>query len=139
LGAGYPRDGVKKYGVSHKKKRALRVMNFGGETVWCKREGKRQCEFQAIKNPHWAGFFYYQQSLSAQTYVFIAIVNVADNERGLQRCDVASCRAFSAIFNGEGDFLTFIKRFVVITLDSREMHEYIFAAIIGSDKAKTFI
>ena len=36
----------------------------------------------------------------------------------LQRSYVASCRAFSAAFDGEGDFLTFIQGFVAIVLDS---------------------
>jgi len=91
------------------------------------------------KKPARGGFFYYQQVLSAQTIVFIAVVSVADNARGLQRGNVTRCWAFGAIFNGEGNLLTFIKSFVVVALDSREMDEYVLAAIVRSDKAKTFI
>jgi len=32
--------------------------------------------------------------------------------------------------------LAFIKRFVVITLDSREVYEYIFAAVVRGDEPK---
>jgi hypothetical protein len=89
------------------------------------------------QKPARAGSFHYQQSLSAQAIAFIAIVNVAD--KGLQRSDVAGCRAFRAIFNGERNLLAFIKGLEAVTLDSREMYEYIFAAVVRSDKAKTFI
>jgi|GEM_PF-6436030 len=74
---------------------------------------------------------------TAQTRVFIAVVNLTDNERGLDNSYVACCRAFSTIFNGEGNLLTFIQSFVAIALNSREVYEYIFATVVRSDKAKT--
>ncbi len=36
-------------------------------------------KIKVIKNPRWAGLFYYHESLTAQTIVFIAIVSVTDN------------------------------------------------------------
>ncbi len=44
----------------------------------------------------------------------------------LQAGYVASCRAFSAAFDGEGHFLTFVQRFVTLVLDSREVYEHVF-------------
>ena len=44
----------------------------------------------------------------------------------LQAYNVTSCWAFSAAFDGEGNFLTFIQRFVAIVLDSREVYEHVF-------------
>ncbi|CDN02842.1 conserved hypothetical protein [Klebsiella quasipneumoniae subsp. quasipneumoniae] len=57
----------------------------------------------------------------------------------LQRSYVASCRAFSAAFDGEGDFLTFVQGFVAIVLDSREVYEHVFRAIVRSDEAEAFV
>lgn len=57
----------------------------------------------------------------------------------LQAGYVASCRAFSAAFDGEGNFLTFVQRFVTIVLDSREVYEHVFRAIVRSDEAKAFV
>lgn len=96
-------------------------------------------QHQGNKKPAQGGFFCYRQSWSEQTSVFLAVVSAADNEGRLERRNVASCRTFSAIFNGEGNFLSFIKRFVVITLDSRKVYEYIFATVVWSNEAKTFI
>ena len=86
-----------------------------------------------------AGFFSLSVALTAQAIAVIAVVRLADNQRGLQGSNVASCRAFSAVFDGEGNFLTFIQGFVAVALDCREVYEYIFAAVVRSDKAKTFI
>lgn len=49
------------------------------------------------------------------------------------------CRAFSAAFDGEGHFLTFVQRFVTIVLDSREVYEHVFRAIVRSDEAEAFV
>jgi hypothetical protein len=115
------------------------ILFLWGEPPVLSEEGRLIRQTACNKKPAQGGFIYYQQSLSAQAIAFIAIVNVADNERGLQRSDVAGCRAFRAIFNGERNLLAFIKGLEVVTLDCREMYEYIFAAIVRSDKAKTFI
>ncbi len=56
----------------------------------------------------------------------------------LQRSYVASCRAFSAAFDGEGYFLTFVQGFVAIVLDS-EVYEHVFRAIVRSDEAEAFV
>jgi len=77
--------------------------------------------------------------LTAQAVAFIAIVSIADNKRGLQRGNITCSRAFSAAFDGEGDFLSFIQGFIVVALNCREVYEYIFAAVVRRDKAKTFI
>lgn len=57
----------------------------------------------------------------------------------LQAGYVTSCRAFSAAFDGEGHFLTFVQRFVTIVLDSREVYEHVFRAIVRSDEAEAFV
>jgi hypothetical protein len=57
----------------------------------------------------------------------------------LQAGYVTSCRAFSAAFDGEGNFLTFIQRFVAIVHDSGEVYEYIFRTVIRSDEAEAFV
>ena len=60
-------------------------------------------------------------------------------KQSLQAYNVTSCWAFSAAFDGEGNFLTFIQRFVAIVLDSREVYEHVFRAIVRSDEAETFV
>lgn len=90
------------------------------------------------KKPAQGGFFL-SQRLTAQAVAFIAIVNACDNQRVLQCSDVCRCRAFCAVFDGEGDLLAFIQGFVAIALNSRKVYEYIFAAVIRRNKAKTFI
>lgn len=57
----------------------------------------------------------------------------------LQAGYVASCRAFSAAFDGEGNFLTFVQRFVTIVLNSGEVYEHVFRTVIRSNKAEAFI
>ena len=57
----------------------------------------------------------------------------------LQAYNVTSCWAFSAAFDGEGNFLTFIQRFVAFVLDSREVYEHVFRAIVRSDEAEAFV
>ena len=42
-------------------------------------------------------------------------------------------------FDGEGHFLTFVQRFVTIVLDSREVYEHVFRAIVRSDEAEAFV
>jgi len=96
-------------------------------------------EIQAIKNPLVAGFFSLSVALTAQAIAVIAVVRLADNQRGLQGSNVASCRAFSAVFDGEGNFLTFIQRFVTISHDSREVNEQVFRTVVRSDEAEAFV
>ena len=66
-------------------------------------------DFLSINKRVAGGFFYFK-------YEFFQI-------RRLQAGYVTSCRAFSAAFDGEGHFLTFVQRFVTIVLDSREVYE----------------
>jgi len=96
-------------------------------------------ERQITKNPAPGGVLYHLLTLTAQAIAVIATVSVNDNQRGLQWGNVTRCRTFGAIFDGEGNLLTFIKSFVAVALDCREMYEYIFAAIVWSDETKTFI
>lgn len=67
------------------------------------------------------------------------MVSAADNERKLKRCYVSGCRAFRTTFNSERHFLAFIKGLEIIALNCRKMHEYILAAVVRSDKTKTFV
>lgn len=42
-------------------------------------------------------------------------------------------------FGIEGNFLTLFKGFEAVSLDCGKMYKYIFAAVIVSNKAKTFV
>ena len=56
-----------------------------------------------------------------------------------ERHYIYCCRAFGTIFNSKFNFLVFVQRTEVITLNRREVHEHIFTAIFRSNKAKAFI
>ena len=74
--------------------------------------------------------------LAAPVYTIIAIAR--ETLIQLQRDNVASCWAFLAVFDGELNLLAFVQRFEIVALNSREMYEYIFAAIVRSNETKTF-
>jgi hypothetical protein len=51
---------------------------------------------------------------------------------------VNSCRAFLAVLNFKLNVLAFGQSFEAVTLDCREVYEYIFAAVSRSNETKTF-
>ena len=53
-------------------------------------------------------------------------------------CYVNSSRTFLAVLNFELNVLAFCQSFEAITLNSREVYEYVFATICRSNEAKAF-
>ena len=63
---------------------------------------------------------------------------ICNDARVLRGDNVVGTWAFFALADFEADALVFIQRGVAVHLDLRMMHEQILAAVIGSDKTKTF-
>ncbi len=57
----------------------------------------------------------------------------------LDRHYVSSRRAFGTVSDFKLYALTFSQSFETIALDCREVYEYIFAAVVRSDEAETFV